>query len=111
MQITPKLAADRLEYTFSNGLGVRTKLWNLEDINSIYNNIEVQINEDGIEELGFKDKNIAEKFVNIMSILSAFYISNKTTFSMQFIADVMKKMYENKLIQLTIYIIYQRKKL
>lgn len=95
---TPKLAADRLEYTFSNGLGVRTKLWNLEDINSIYNNIEVQINEDGIEELGFKDKNIAEKFVNIMSILSAFYISNKTTFSMQFIADVMKKMYENKLI-------------
>lgn len=97
---TPKLAADRLEYTFSNGLGVRTGLWNLDDVKKIYNNIEVQKNEDGIEELGFKDKEIAEKFVNIMSKLSALYISNQTTFSMQFIADIMKKMSENNLISI-----------
>lgn len=95
---TPRLAADRLEYTFSNGLGVRTKLWELADVQEIYQNIEVQTNEDGIEELGFKDKEIAEKFVRIMSQLSAFYISNQTTFSMQFIADIMKKMSENNLI-------------
>ena len=29
----------------------------------IYSNIEIQKNEEGIEELGFKDKNIAEKFI------------------------------------------------
>jgi hypothetical protein len=95
---TPKLAADRLEYTFSNGLGVRTKVWDLKEVKEIYNNIEVQTNEEGIEELGFKDKQIAEKFVNVVSKLSAFYISNPTTFSMQFIADIMKKMSENKLV-------------
>jgi len=95
---TPRLAADRLEYTFSNGMGVRTKLWDLEQIEEIYKSIEVQVNEDGIEELGFKDKQMAEKFVHIMSKLSAFYISNQTTFSMQFLADIMKKMSEHNLI-------------
>lgn len=95
---TPKLAADRLEYTFSNGLGVRTKVWDLKEVKEIYNDIEVQKNEEGIEELGFKDRKIAEKFVNVVSKLSAFYISNPTTFSMQFIADIMKKMSENKLV-------------
>jgi len=95
---TPRLAADRLEYTLSNGLGVRMKLWKLEDIREVYNNIEVQVNEDGVEELGFQDKEIAEKFVNVMTKLSKFYISNKTTFSMQFLADIMKKMSEENLI-------------
>jgi len=95
---TPRLAADRLEYTLSNGLGVRTKLWDLDEIEKVYSNIEVQVNEDGAQELGFKDKEIAEKFVSIMRELSEFYISNKTTFSMQFLADIMKKMSENNLI-------------
>jgi len=95
---TPRLAADRLEYTLSNGLGVRINLWNLEDVREVYNNIEVQINEDGLEELGFCDKEIAEKFVNVMSKLSKSYISNKTTFSMQFLADIMKRMSAENLI-------------
>lgn len=95
---TPRLAADRLEYTLSNGLGVRTKLWDLDEIKKIYKNIKVQINEDGIEELGFHDKEIAEKFVDTMSKLSTFYISNETNFSMQFLADIMKKMSEKNLV-------------
>ena len=36
---TPMLSADRLEYTLSNGLGVRKKVWNLNDIKEIYDNI------------------------------------------------------------------------
>lgn len=95
---TPKLSADRLEYTLSNGLGVRKKLWGLEEIKEVYNNIEVQTNEEGIVELGFRDVEIAEKFVNTMSKLSVYYISNETNFSMQFLADVMKKMSEKDLI-------------
>ena len=46
---TPMLSADRLEYTLSNGLGVRKKVWNLNDIKEIYDNIEVQKNEQGID--------------------------------------------------------------
>ena len=52
---TPKLSADRLEYSLSNDLIV-FKSNTLEEIREIYNDIEVQTNEDGISELGFKTK-------------------------------------------------------
>lgn len=96
---TPQLAADRLEYTLSNGLGAAKKIWKLEEIKEIYQNIEVQKNEKGIEELGFKNKEIAEKFVHGMRQLSAEYIENRTKFSMQFLADIIKKMSERNLIK------------
>ena len=89
---TPMLSADRLEYTLSNGMGVKKKLWNLEEIKEIYENIEIQENEQGIPELGFRDIKIAEKFVKNMRILSNSYITNDRKLSMQFLADIMKKM-------------------
>lgn len=92
------LSSDRLEYTLINGLGATEELWNLEQVKEIYQNIEIQKNEEGIEELGFKDKEMAEKFVQVMSRLSNKYIENKTKYSMQFLADVMKKMAEKNLI-------------
>ena len=95
---TPRLSSDRLEYTLSNGLGATAKLWNLEEVSKIYNDIEIQINEDGIEELGFKTKEIAEEFVHTMSMLSSQYIKSETKFSMQFLADIMKKMLNNNLV-------------
>ena len=101
---TPMLSADRLEYTLSNGLGVRKKVWNLNDIKEIYDNIEVQKNEQGIDELGFKDKTIAEKFEKGMRILSNSYIDNKTKLSMQFLADIMKNMsYKNLITKKDLY--------
>ena len=95
---TPRLAADRLEYTFSNGLGVRIEFWNLDEIREIYNSIEVQKNEDRIDELGFKDLKMAEKFVNTMSKLSSSYIDNKTKYTMELLAVIMKKMSTRNLI-------------
>ena len=73
---TPKLSADRLEYTLSNGFGVQERLWNIEEIRQIYENIEIQQNEAGIKELGFKDIEKAERFVEVMSKLSESYIWN-----------------------------------
>lgn len=95
---TPMLSADRLEYTLSNGLGACKNIWNLEEVKEIYENIEIQKNEQGIEELGFKDIKIAEKFVKGMRILSNSYIDNRTKFSMQFLADIMKIMSSQNLI-------------
>ena len=95
---TPKLSADRLEYTLSNGLGAIKKMWDLKEIKEIYQDIEIQQNEESIPELGFKHKELAEKFVSIMSKLSCEYVNNKTKYSMQFIADIVKKMYEQNLI-------------
>ncbi len=95
---TPRLSADRLEYSLSNGLGVRKELWTLDEVKEIYENIEIQKNEEGIEELGFKNKKIAEKFVKNVSELGKLYIVNETKFTMQFLADTMKDMSEKGLI-------------
>lgn len=100
---TSQLSADRLEYTLSNGLGVRKKLWNLNQVEKIYKNIEIQKNEDGIKELGFKNKEIAEEFVHIIGVLSPSYRDTKTNFSMQFLADIMEKMSRKNLKQNHIY--------
>ena len=95
---TPKLAADRLEYTLSNGLGATEKIWDLDEVKKIYQNIDVQQNEEKIQELGFKDKEIAEKFVHTMSKLSCLYRRIETKFSMQFLADTIKEMNDYNLI-------------
>lgn len=97
---TPMLSSDRLEYTLSNGLGATEKIWGLKKIEEIYKNIEIQENEEGIQELGFKDLKIAEKFVHTMSILSRLYRREKTVFSMQILADIMKKMCDKNIISI-----------
>lgn len=95
---TPMLSSDRLEYTLSNGFGVRKRLWNLNEVKEIYENIEIQKNEEGLEELGFKDLEIAEKFVKNMSILSKSYMDSRTKLSMQLLADIIRSMSEEKQI-------------
>lgn len=95
---TPRLSSDRLEYTLSNALGATEKMWGLKEVEEIYNNIEIQLNEEGIQELGFKNIEIAEKFVHTMSILSRLYRREKTIFSMQLLADIMKKMSNKNMI-------------
>lgn len=95
---TPMLSSDRLEYTLSNGLGATEKIWGLKEIEEVYKNIEIQTNEEGIQELGFKNLEIAEKFVHTMSILSRLYRREKTVFSMQLLADIIKKMSNKNMI-------------
>ena len=88
---TPKLSADRLEYSLSNAL-FTYKLLDLESIKEIYNDIEIQRNEKDEIELGFKTKKIARNFVKVTSKLSVIYREDRTRYSMQFIADILKKL-------------------
>ena len=88
---TPKLSADRLEYSLSNAL-FTYKLLNVDGIKEIYNDIEIQKNETNEIELGFKTKNIARTFVKITSRLSVIYREDRTRYSMQFIADILKRL-------------------
>ncbi len=94
---TPKLAADRLEYTFSDILTFING-WNLDEIREIYNDICVMKNEDNIEELGFCNIKMAEKFVEGASLLWYSFQSNKDKLKSQFIADIIKKMNNKNLI-------------
>ena len=91
---TPKLSADRLEYSLVNMLfayGVA----DLVEIREIYEDILVQTDENGVEELGFQTKKIARKFIKLTSQLSIFYREDRTRYSMQFLADILKKMSES----------------
>ena len=93
---TPRLSADRLEYTFMNGIFFDSEgVLDLKEIKRIYEDIEKLQNEEGIEEIGFKDKSIAEEFINICAKIWPYWVSNKDKVTMQFIADVVKRMYEN----------------
>lgn len=96
---SPKLSADRLEYTLSNALFTYNTN-KLSSIKKIYNNIEIQNNENNEIELWFKDEKHAEFFEKIMGKLSIIYMVNKTRFSMQFLADILKIMKENKEISI-----------
>ena len=96
---TPRLAADRLEYTLSNAM-FQYGLENLEKIKEFYEDIEIQTNEDDLPELGFKTKKIAREFVKLTSKLSLSYRDEKTVFSMQFLADILKKLNADGTIKL-----------
>ena len=100
---TPRLSADRLEYSLSNGL-LTYNLINLGEVKEIYNDIEIQRNEDGIEELGFKTKRIARQFVKVTTELSIIYRDDRTRYSMQFLADIIKGLNEeNKILKADLY--------
>ena len=91
---TPKLSVDRLEYSLVNMLfayGVA----DLVEIREMYADIVVQLDENGVKELGFQTKKIARKFVKLTSQLSIFYREDRTRYSMQFLADILKKMSES----------------
>lgn len=94
---TPRVSADRLEYTFSNGFSMED-IWEKGEIFKIYNNIKILKNEDGIDEIGFEDFKIAENFVDKIKVLWLGWINHKDRFLMQSIADILKLMVEANLL-------------
>ena len=94
---TPRLSADRFEYTLSGGL-YQVKVFELEDIRRYYNNIIILKNEDDIDELAFKDINICENFIHDISKLWPRWIEDEDRLCMQFIADLVKSMNIKKYI-------------
>lgn len=88
---TPKLSSDRFEYTLSNAL-FTYKLCDIQLIKRIYEDVHVVKNEENINELAFKNEDYGLEFMNLVGKLSIIYIEDKTRFSMQFIADILKKL-------------------
>ena len=99
----PKLSADRLEYSLSNAL-FTYNLLEIENIKEIYNDIEMQTNEQNESELAFKTKKIARNFVKVTSKLSIIYREDRTRYSMQLLADILKRLNnENKISKRDLY--------
>lgn len=87
----PGLAADRLEYTLSNGLFLYD-IWTLSEVKNFVDHIAVLKNENDIDELGFCDLEVAKDFVRKSLPLFAEYHNDKTRATLQFIADIIKSM-------------------
>ena len=90
---TPKLSADRLEYSLSNGL-ITYNLVDAQTIEKMYNDITIKCDEENTPELGFSTKEIALSFLEMTSKLSIIYREDRTRYSMQFIADILLKLSE-----------------
>lgn len=88
---TPRLSADRFEYTFSCGL-VQTRIWELDTIKEMYENIIIVENEDGLPELAFNDSKFCEKYIHTISKIWPTWINDADRTVMQFIADIVKSM-------------------
>ena len=93
---SPRLSADRLEYTLSDGL-VTQNAFSLDSIKRIYNNLIILKNEEMMDELGFKDLKVAEEYVERANIMwHLFSGNNENNMIMQFWTDILKKMAELK---------------
>ena len=93
----PKLSADRLEYSLCHGY-FTYKLNTFAEIKEMYNDIEIQNNEFGEIELGFKTKKIARNFVKMTSLLSVLYRCDKARYSMSFITEILRRLNKDGLI-------------
>ena len=95
---SPRLAADRLEYTLSDGL-VTQDAFSIESIDRIYNDLTVLKNEEKEDEIGFKSLDIAEEYLQRASIMWHLFSGNsENNMIMQFWTDILKKMAEEEYI-------------
>lgn len=93
---TPMISADRLEYSFSNGFSLEN-IWKDGDIEKIYSNLEIMKNEFGEIELGFKDKDISELFIDRIKLLWRDFVENR--FIWELIANIIRRLNEENVLK------------
>lgn len=90
----PKLCADRLDGIILNSLGW-TKTISKQDIKDILNSIAIYINEEGKEEIGFTDYEIASKVVELSDTIDRYCHSNEDNYMMELLAMITKYSLDN----------------
>ena len=86
---TPRLSADRLEYTIGNI--VNYKLASYEKAKELYDNLIVGINEEKQPEIMFTDKDKALEFAKLSLQCSRIYVADEDRYSMQRLAEILKE--------------------
>lgn len=96
---SPKLCTDRLD-----GVLHTCYIWlhthSLEEIKEVYDNLTVLENEYGDNEIGFRNKEIAEKFVAMVYNYAKELQGNKDKYVMKYISEMVKLSFEKKLLSL-----------
>ena len=93
----PNLAADRLEYTYSNGYFLYNT-FTLSEIKEFNENLTILKNEVGTDEIGFVSPALAKTFTKKNLDLSLKYQDDKGRASLQFIADSIRYMFDHDLL-------------
>ena len=96
---SPKLCTDRLD-----GILHTCYIWlqtaSIEEIREVYENLIVLQNEDGIPEIGFKNKEVAEKFASMTYCYAKELQGNRDKFVMGYISEIIKLAVKRNLVTL-----------
>lgn len=93
---SPKLCADRLEYTLGNS--VNYGFSDLDTIKRIYDDLIIGYNEDDEEEIMFQTKEIALEFSLLSLKCSKVYVADNDRYSMEYLARLLKEAIELKIL-------------
>lgn len=93
---SPRLSADRLEYTMRNFY--RYLDLSEEKIRSYYDDLYVGTNEEGIDELSFRHADIAEEFVINTLKTSEIYVQDEDRYSMESLGRIVKDALDRNVI-------------
>ncbi len=85
----PYMCADRLENTISSAMGWINDI-KFEDIKDILDSIYLEINEDGLDEIAFKDKYAATYFKYLNDEINRLTHTNFDTYMMMLAADMVR---------------------
>ncbi|MBO4532868.1 MAG: hypothetical protein J5726_04135 [Treponema sp.] len=84
----PKLSADRLEYMYPSGMALDGS-WTLETIKQTYQNLRVLKNEDGIDELGFTDTDLALEYCHHFCMIGHILQLNENKLTLHMLGQIM----------------------
>jgi len=85
---SPRLSADRLEYTLGNLLNYRIRT--PEEAKAYYIDLSIGTNEDGVPELVFSDAKTAEDFALASLECSKIYVSDEDRYAMQMLSELLR---------------------
>ena len=91
---SPRLCADRLEYTLSNGIHYGFSL----NVQPMYDSLAVGINEDGIEELVFTSAQTALDFAELSLSCGKIYICDEDRYAMERLSKLLEKALDENII-------------
>ncbi len=86
---SPRLSADRLEYSLSTVL-VAHGAWGLDEIRAMYESLAVGRGEDGRDELAFRDLSRAEAFVEGVCLYGREFQRNRNKLSLMYVAEILR---------------------
>lgn len=93
---SPRLSADRLEYTLGNLLNYRK--CTIEEIEKYYKDLTVGVSEDGKQEIMFQNPDIAEEFAFGALSCGMIYSCDFDRYGMEKLAEILRKGLKDKTI-------------